>query len=81
MNGISGLLPFGEVAAGVAAIRRSNLQIVIVVEMAGGARNIGVAIGEQEARGAVVERSAVFQLTVLWQVAQLEAAKAGPAEG
>ncbi len=59
VNGIGGLLPFCEVTAGVAAIRGSNLQIVIIVEMAGSARHIGVTIGEQEARCAVVKDRSV----------------------
>jgi len=55
MYGIVGLLPGREVAAGVAAIGGSNLEIVIVVGMATGAGNVGVACGERKPRGAVVE--------------------------
>lgn len=42
-------------ASGVAAVRRRNRQIVIVVDMAGGTGHIGVAIRQQEARRAVIE--------------------------
>ena len=59
VNRIVGLLPPGEVASGVAAIGRSNLQIVIVVEVAGGARNIGVSIREKKTGGAMVKNSRV----------------------
>ena len=55
VNGSRGLLPLVEMAAGVAAIGRSCGQGVIIVDMAGGARNVGMAIGEQKARAAVVE--------------------------
>ncbi len=41
--------------AGIAAIGGSNLQIVVVVDMAGGARNIGVAVGQEKTGGAVIE--------------------------
>jgi hypothetical protein len=52
---IVGLLPGGEMATGIAAIGGSNLQIVIAVDVAGGAGQIGVAVGKQEACGAVIE--------------------------
>ena len=55
MHGIVGFLPSGKVALGVAAIRGRNLQIVIVVDVAGGAWNVGVAIGQQESGRAVIE--------------------------
>lgn len=55
VNGSRGLLPLVEMAAGAAAIGRSSGQGVIIVDVAGGARNVGMAIGEQEARAAVVE--------------------------
>lgn len=58
MRRIGGLLPGGEVTAGVAAIRGCDLQVVVIVDMAGGARNVGMAVGEQKARGAVIELSA-----------------------
>ena len=50
-----GLLPSCQMASGVAAVRRRNRQIVIVVDMAGGTGHIGVAIRQQEARRAVIE--------------------------
>ena len=59
VNGIGGLLPSGEMATGVAAIGGSNLQIVIVVEMAGSAGHVGVTIGEEETRAAVVKSRGV----------------------
>ena len=55
MHGISGLLPLGEVTAGIAAVRRSDGQRVIIVDVATGAGHVGVAIGQQETRGAVIE--------------------------
>ena len=55
VNRIGSLLPLGKVAAGVAAIRRSNLQIVIVVEVAGSAGNVGVSVGKKKAGRAVIE--------------------------
>ena len=55
MDRIVGLLPRGEMASGVAAIGGRNLQIVIVVDVALRASHIGVAIGQQESCGAVVE--------------------------
>lgn len=45
MRRIVGLLPGGEMAAGVAAIRGSNFQIVVVVDVASDASHVGVAIG------------------------------------
>lgn len=58
MDGVVSLLPSGEVAASVATIGGSDLEIVIVVEMATGARNVGVASGQQKACGAVIELGA-----------------------
>jgi len=52
---VVGLLPVGQVAARVAAIVRSNLQIVVVVDVAGSAGNVRVPIGEQKSRRAVIE--------------------------
>jgi len=52
---IVGLLPGGEVATGITAIRGGNLEIVVVVNMAAGARNVGVASGERKASGTVIE--------------------------
>ena len=55
MRRVVGLLPGGEVAASIAAIGGSDLEIVIVVDMATGARNVGVASGQQKACGGVIE--------------------------
>ena len=52
---IVGLLPSGKMAAGVAAIRRSDLQIVVIVDVAGRARHIGVARSERKTYGTMVE--------------------------
>ena len=41
-----GLLPLGEMAAGVSAIGGSDLKIVIVVDVAGCAGDVRVTIGE-----------------------------------
>ena len=55
VNRIVGLLPGGQVAAGVAAIGRSDLEVVVVVDVAGGAGHVGVAIRKRKTGGAVVE--------------------------
>ncbi len=55
MHRIVGLLPCAQVAAGVAAIGRRDGQIVVVVQMAGSAWNVGMAVGQQKTRRAVVE--------------------------
>lgn len=55
MNGIRRGLPGGQMAAGISAIVRRNRQVVIIVYMAKSARNVGVAIREQESCGAMVE--------------------------
>jgi hypothetical protein len=55
MRRISGLLPCCQVAAGVAAIRRCGLQVVVSIDVARGAGNIGVTIGQQKSGCAVVE--------------------------
>ncbi len=59
MNRIGGLLPPREVATGIAAVRRSCLQIVIIVDVAGSASHVGVAECELEACGAVVKGGSV----------------------
>jgi len=51
-----GLLPGRQMALRVPAIRRGDRQIVVVVDVAQIAGHVGVPIGEQESRGAVVER-------------------------
>ena len=50
VGGIVGLLPGGEVAAGIAAISGSNLKIVIIVDVATGAGHIRVACGQTGSR-------------------------------
>ena len=55
MDGSSGLLPLGQMASGIAAIRRSSLQRVIAIKVAGSAWNVSVPIGKQETRGAVIK--------------------------
>jgi hypothetical protein len=55
VNGIGGLLPSGEVAPGISTIGRSDGQGVVVVDVAGGAGDVGVAIGQQETGGAVIK--------------------------
>jgi len=42
-------------ASGVPAVRRCDRQTVVVVDMARSARHVGVSVGQQEARGAVIE--------------------------
>lgn len=55
MHWRGGLLPSGEVATGSSASVGSNLQIVIIAEVAGGAGHVGVALRQREACGGVVE--------------------------
>jgi len=58
---IVGLLPGREVALGVAAVRRANLQIVVIVDvavgagvdLAGGSQLVGIR--EREASGGVIK--------------------------
>ncbi len=54
---IVGLLPGGEMATGVAAIRRRNLESVVAANVAGLACDAKVFVGEREAGGAVIEFS------------------------
>lgn len=49
------LLPFCQMASGVAAIRRRNRQVVVVVDVARRAGNVGMTVGQQESRRSVVE--------------------------
>jgi len=42
-------------ASRISAVGGSNLEIVVVVDMAAGARNSGVASGERKASGTVIE--------------------------
>jgi hypothetical protein len=55
MHRIIGLLPGGEVASGISAIGRSDLQVVVAVDMALLAGDVGMAVGQEEAGGAVIE--------------------------
>jgi len=62
VDGIVGLLPGREMASGVAAIRRRDRQIVVVVNVAGNAAwhlpaigNQRVRIRQREAKGVVIE--------------------------
>ena len=55
MDGIIRLLPGRKVAAGGAASRRRNLQIVVVIDVAGSARHVSMAVCEQKSGGAVIE--------------------------
>lgn len=55
MKRIRGLLPGCQMALRVTAIRRSNCQIVVIVNVAGGAGHIGMAVGEQEPRRTVIK--------------------------
>ena len=59
MYGIVRLLPGGQVAAGVPAIGRCDRQSIVVVDVAGSAGHVGVAIGQQESCCAVVERRCI----------------------
>jgi len=59
VHGIAGLLPLGQVASGISAVGRCDLQIVVVVDVAGGAGNVRVAVGQQETGNGVVEGSQV----------------------
>ena len=52
---VIGLLPGRQVALRVPAIRGLDGQVVIVVDVAGSAGHIGVAVGQQETRRAVIE--------------------------
>ena len=55
VRGIVGLLPGGQVATSIAAIRWGNLQSVIVVDVALRTSHGRVSVGERESGGAVVE--------------------------
>jgi len=55
MHGSSGLLPASEVATGISAFGGLNREVVVAADMAGSAGNVGVAIGQREANGGVVE--------------------------
>lgn len=55
VNRSSRLLPGGQMALRVAAIGRGNRQTVVVVDVAKGASDICMAIGQEETGRAVVE--------------------------
>jgi len=55
MRRIIGLLPRRQMALRVSAIRRRDRQVVIVVDVAGGAGNVGMPVREQESCRSVVE--------------------------
>ena len=55
MDGVLGLLPGRQMASGIAAVGRSDHQIIVIVNMTKGAGYIRVAIGQQETGRAVVE--------------------------
>lgn len=55
VNGIIGLLPSAQVTAGVTAIGGRNLQVVIVIDVAGSAGNVGMTVRQRKPGGAVIE--------------------------
>ena len=57
VNRVVSLLPGGEVASRVPAVRRSDLQIVVVVYVALRTSHRRVSVREREARDGVIERS------------------------
>ena len=57
VHGSRGRIPEGQMAARISAISRSNHQIVIVVDVAQGAGDIGVPGREQETGRAVIKYS------------------------
>ena len=59
-------------AARVSAIGRCGRQNIVVVDVAGNAGDVGMPVGEQEPRCAVV------QLAVVWQMEQFAAANCPP---
>jgi len=55
VNGIRGLLPGGEVAAGVAAVGGRNLERVVPIDVALRAGHGGVLVSQRKTSSAVVE--------------------------
>lgn len=55
MHRIVGLLPVVQMAGGVSAVRRSDLQIVVVIDMARSTGNVGVPVRERETGKGVIE--------------------------
>jgi len=52
---VVGLLPGRQMALRVSAVRRRDLQIVVVVDVAGCASHVGMAVGQRKSRGIVIE--------------------------
>ena len=59
MHRIIGLLPGCQVASGIPAGCRGNLQIVIIVDVAGGTGKIRVTVGQKKAGKRVIETGGV----------------------
>ena len=55
MRRIIRLLPCRQMTLRVSAVRRPDLKIVIVVDVAGSTRHIRMAVGQQESRRGVIE--------------------------
>jgi hypothetical protein len=55
MPGVIRLLPGCQVALRISAVRRRNRQIVVVVDVAGSAGDIGVPIRQRKPRGVMIE--------------------------
>jgi hypothetical protein len=55
MDRIVGALPGAQVAAGVATVRRLNVQAEIAVYVAQSALHVGMPVGQRKARGAMIE--------------------------
>ena len=55
MDRIVGALPGAQVTAGVATVRRLNVQTEIAVYVAQSALHVGMRIGQRKARGAMIE--------------------------
>ena len=57
MHRVRGLLPRRQMASRVSAIGRRNHQVIVVINMAGSARHVGMPIGQHKPGRAVVKRS------------------------
>jgi hypothetical protein len=55
MHGIIGLLPIIQMASGISAIVGSDVEVVIVVDVATNAGNVGVLAGQKKSCDAVIE--------------------------
>jgi len=55
MDGVVRLLPGRQVALGISAIRGRNRQVVIVVDVAGSAGDIGVPVRQWKPGGVMIE--------------------------